>query len=69
MDLPCKDGIAGIEEMQEAGPPFSGKSESAEWGLVSDYYEHHYESESTRFSAAGVNRTAAGLKIDFTVDL
>jgi hypothetical protein len=68
-DLHCKDGGAGEEQMQEAGPPVSAETESAGWGLVYDYYEHHYESESTRFSATGVIRTGDGQEIDFTVDL
>ncbi len=39
------------------------------WGLVYDYYESHYESESTSFSAQGVVHTADGREIDISVEL
>lgn len=39
------------------------------WGLVYDYYESHYEAESTSFSASGVVHTADGREIDISVEL
>ncbi len=39
------------------------------WGMVYDYYESHFESESTRFSAAGVVKTADGKEIDIALEL
>ncbi len=39
------------------------------WGLVYDYYESHYESESTSFSAQGVVHTADGKEINISVEL
>ncbi len=39
------------------------------WGLVYDYYESHYESETTSFSAQGVVHTADGREIEISVDL
>ncbi len=39
------------------------------WGLIYDYYESHYESESTSFSAQGVVRTADGEEIEISVEL
>jgi hypothetical protein len=68
-DLHSEEGGAGDGEVQEAGSSVATEPESAGWGLVYDYYEHHYESESTQFSATGVIRTADGQEIDFTVDL
>ena len=37
--------------------------------MVYDYYESHYESESTSFSAEGVVRTADGKEINIAVEL
>lgn len=53
-------------EQAEAAP--TGE-ESAGFGLVYDYYEFHYEAESTRFSAEGVVRTADGREISIRADL
>jgi hypothetical protein len=39
------------------------------WGVEYDYYESHYESEKTTFSAEGVVRTQDGKEIKFSVDL
>ncbi len=39
------------------------------WGLVYDYYESHYESESVSFSASGVVHTADGKEIDISVEM
>jgi hypothetical protein len=39
------------------------------WGLEYDYYESHYESESTSFSAQGVVRTADGREISISVNM
>ncbi len=39
------------------------------WGLVYDYYESHYEAESTSFSASGLIHTADGKEISFDVDM
>ncbi len=47
-----------------------GNPEGAEgWGLVYDYYESHYEYESSAFSAQGVIQTEDGREIDFSVTL
>lgn len=39
------------------------------WGLVYDYYESHYEAETTSFSAEGVVRTADGKEISIKAEL
>ena len=39
------------------------------WGIAYDYYESHYEYESTEFSAQGTIQTADGQQIDFSVSL
>lgn len=60
------------EEVAVQAPPSDGSAtppERAGWGLVYDYYESHYESESTSFSAEGVIRTQDGREISFQVDL
>lgn len=44
-------------------------SEGEGWGLQYDYYESHYEAESTSFCAQGVVQTADGREIAFSVDL
>ncbi len=39
------------------------------WGLAYDYYESHYEYESTSFSADGIVKTEDGREIEFSVNL
>ncbi len=60
-------------EVQAADTPTQEQAPTAEgrqgWGLVYDYYESHYESETTSFSAEGVVRTADGKEIAISVDL
>lgn len=54
----------------EAPPPEGGEApQRVGWGLVYDYYESHYESESTSFSAEGIIKTQDGREISFQVDL
>jgi len=43
--------------------------EVPEGGLIYDYYESHYESESTNFAATGKILTEDGQEIDFAVEL
>jgi len=45
------------------------EGESQGFGLAYDYYESHYEAESTSFSAEGVVRTADGREISIKADL
>ncbi|OQX10960.1 MAG: hypothetical protein BWK76_19855 [Desulfobulbaceae bacterium A2] len=51
----------------ETAPPAGAEGEG--WGLIYEYEESHYESESTTFSAEGVVRTEDGREIAFSVDL
>jgi hypothetical protein len=54
----------------EAPPPEGeGRPQRVGWGLVYDYYESHYESEKTSFSAEGVIKTRDGREISFQVEL
>lgn len=39
------------------------------WGLIYDYYESHYQSESVRFEASGTIKTADGREVEFNVSL
>ena len=55
--------IAGGASGQAGGPPRQG------FGLEYDFYESHYEAESTEFSAEGVVKTADGKEISFALDL
>ena len=55
-------------EIQSAEQAPAG-GERQGWGLVYDYYESHYEAESTSFSASGVVHTADGREIDISVEL
>ena len=57
--------------LQQAQPSSTAtaSSEPAGFGIEYDYYERHYESESTSFSAAGIVKTADGREIAFSVDL
>ena len=64
----------GQTTAETADVPDSNQTQAADdgrqgWGLVYDYYESHYESESTSFSAQGVVHTADGQKIDISVEL
>ncbi|OQX12784.1 MAG: hypothetical protein BWK76_17135 [Desulfobulbaceae bacterium A2] len=68
--------MAEVQQNAETTAPAEGTEASAEtaapsegWGLIYEYDESHYESESTTFSAEGVVRTEDGREIAFTVDL
>ncbi len=54
-------------EVSQAEPPVEQKSEG--FGLVYDYYESHYEYETTSFASEGKIRTEDGREIDFSVEL
>ncbi len=63
-----------IEDTKTADIPDPNQTQSVEdgrqgWGLVYDYYESHYESETTSFSTQGVVHTADGREIDISVEL
>jgi hypothetical protein len=55
------------EVKAEPAPP--SQTQSSGWGLAYDYYESHYEYESTSFSAQGVVKTADGKEIAIDVEL
>ncbi len=69
---PCDfEGEAGqcdVEGEGEAAPAQPAPDREG-WGMVYDYYESHYESESTSFSASGVVKTADGKEIDIALEL
>lgn len=64
-----------LEQAQAAGQKLAQGQQAAQqpqragWGVEYDYYESHYESEKTTFSAQGMVRTADGKEIAFNVDL
>jgi len=60
---PTETSGARSPEQAQAGGERQG------WGLVYDFYESHYEAESTNFSASGVVHTADGREIDISVEL
>lgn len=62
------DDVAGAEEIQETNKD-SESAMPSEGGLIYDYYESHYEYESTSFEASGQILTEDGQKIDFSVAL
>jgi hypothetical protein len=68
---PCHvNGEEGQCEAQTSAPESGQPQPQREgWGMVYDYYESHYESESTSFSASGVVHTADGQEIDIAVEL
>jgi hypothetical protein len=54
----------------KAEPAVQAQSrQEAGWGLAYDYYESHYEYESTSFSAQGVVKTADGKEIAIDLEL
>lgn len=53
----------------EAEPPPPPAEESPQGGLIYDYHESYYESESTSFSSNGTIVTEDGQEIDFSVTL
>lgn len=55
--------------LQDAQQSSRTVSQSAGYGLEYDYYERHYESEKTTFSAQGLIQTQDGQQIAFTVDM
>ncbi len=69
---PCDvEGEAGECDPEAGGEVAASQSapDREGWGMVYDYYESHYESESTSFSAAGVVKTADGQEIDIALEL
>jgi hypothetical protein len=63
---------SGAEAALDAQAPEQSERVEPEgrgWGLVYDYYESHYEAESTSFSAQGLVRTADGAEIAVRLDL
>lgn len=61
---------AEVSEIQQPQPLEQGASvEELGWGVAYDYYESHYEYESTSFSAEGIVRTEDGREIQFSAEL
>ncbi len=61
---------ADVEVSDASAQEHASEAEDRQgWGLVYDYYESHYESESTSFSAQGVVHTADGREINIAVEL
>ena len=58
---------------QQPGEPVADQEvdqpEQLGWGVAYDYYESHYEYESTEFAAEGVIKTEDGREIDFSVNM
>jgi hypothetical protein len=71
--LICPDDVGGGEEQCEvevvAPESDSPPPEREGWGMVYDYYESHYESESTSMSASGVVKTSDGEEINIALEL
>jgi len=64
------ESVPADAEVAEASSQKQAAAEGRQgWGLVYDYYESHYESESTSFSAQGVVQTADGREINIGVEL
>lgn len=57
-----------VSDIPDASPT-SGNDERVGWGLRYDYYESHYESESTSFSATAKVLTADGRELDIALEL
>lgn len=70
---PAELKAADAEVNNVAGSKPNGETipveEDQGWGLVYDYYESHYEYESSSFSAKGIIRTADGHEIEIGVEL
>ena len=65
-----QDIEAAANQQGEAASVGEGEApESVGWGVAYDYYESHYEYESTSFSAEGVITTEDGREIDFSVEM
>ncbi len=64
-------GLSADSSVQSAAKPESGNFSEGEggWGLAYDYYESHYEYESTSFASGGKILTEDGQAIDFDVEL
>jgi hypothetical protein len=57
------------KEVKAEPAPQAQNPQEEGWGLAYDYYESHYEYESTSFSAQGVVKTADGKEIAIDVEL
>ncbi|MBU0946795.1 MAG: hypothetical protein KKE53_20410, partial [Proteobacteria bacterium] len=62
------DRDSGAQDIQAGNQDMASGSPS-EGGLIYDYYESHYEYESTTFDASGKIITEDGQEIDFSVAL
>lgn len=67
--LPQDAAPAGGASVPSEDGPRQTDAPGQESGLVYDYYESHYEYESTSFAAEGVITTADGMQVDFNVRL
>ncbi|OGQ94945.1 MAG: hypothetical protein A2521_13870 [Deltaproteobacteria bacterium RIFOXYD12_FULL_57_12] len=54
---------------QTAPPQQPAAAEKEGWGLIYDYYESHYQSESVQFTASGTIKTVDGREVEFNVSL
>ncbi len=69
MEPPVADQAAEPVEVQQGNEQVAPEQELEGWGVAYDYYESHYEYESTQFNAQGVIMTEDGQQIDFSVDV
>lgn len=67
--LPQDAASATVPSEQSADMPDQAAAAQTGSGLAYDYYESHYEYESTSFAAEGIITTADGMKVDFSVQL
>ncbi len=64
-------GSNGETAHQRTHPEVAGEGtpQKQNWGIAYDYYESHYESEHTSFSAAGIVNTQDGRQISLDLEL
>lgn len=58
-----------VEEIKDPKSATNAPPQKAGFGIEYDYYESHYEAESTSFSAKGVVKTADGKELAIEVNL
>lgn len=68
-DLSMDSEGVSLEQPPAEGAATSEAPQRVGWGMTYDYYESHYERETTNFSAEGIIHTQDGKEINFQVNL
>jgi len=68
-NVPVEQQTGGNSQPEPAGQQGTPQPQNSGFGLVYEYHQSHYESESTSFTAQGIVHTADGQEINFSTQL